>query len=71
MKNKTEQLSQVLMIALGDIAKAQGGIGKLAKRLKVSRPHLYEILSGKHSPRLDNTLDIISGLGFKVKLEPA
>ena len=62
---------RVLMMALGDIAKAQGGIGKLAKRLKVSRPHLYEILSGKHSPRLDNTLDIISGLGFKVKLEPA
>ena len=62
---------RILMMALGDIAKAQGGIGKLAKRLKISRPHLYEILAGKHSPRLDNTLDIISGLGFKVRLETA
>lgn len=67
-KDKDER---ILMMALGDIAKAQGGIGKLAKRLKISRPHLYEILAGKHSPRLDNTLDIISELGFKVRLEPA
>jgi len=62
---------KIFMMALGDIAKAQGGIGKLAKRLKISRPHLYEILAGKHSPSLDNTLDIISGLGFKIRLEPA
>ena len=63
--------AQLLMMALGDIAKAQGGIGKLAKRLKISRPHLYEILAGKHSPSLDNTLDIISGLGFRIRLESA
>jgi len=62
---------KILMMALGDIAKAQGGIGKLSKRLKISRPHLYEILAGKHSPSLDNTLDIISGLGFRIRLESA
>lgn len=67
-KDKDEK---ALMMALGDIARAQGGIGKLAKRLKISRPHLYQILSGKHHPRLDNALDIISGLGFKIRLEAA
>lgn len=60
---------QALMFALRDIAKAQGGIGKLAQRTKVSRPHLYEILASKHSPRLDTALDIFSGLGFRVRLE--
>lgn len=61
---------QALMFALRDIAKAQGGIGKLAKTTRVSRPHLYEILASKHSPSLDTALDIFSGLGFRVRLEP-
>ncbi|MDP3995088.1 MAG: transcriptional regulator [bacterium] len=61
--------TQLLMLALRDIAVAQGGIGKLAQRTRVSRPHLYEILASKHSPSLDTALDIFSGLGFRVRLE--
>jgi probable addiction module antidote protein len=63
--------TKLFMMALRDIAEAQGGIGKLAKRIKVSRPHLYQVLASKHSPRLDTMLDIISGLGFRIKLEAA
>ena len=62
--------TRALMLALRDIAQAQGGIGKLAQRTRVSRPHLYEILASKHSPSLDTALDIFSGLGFRVRLEP-
>ncbi len=62
--------TQMLMLALRDIAVAQGGIGKLAQRTRVSRPHLYEILASKHSPSLHNALDIFTGLGFRVRLEP-
>ena len=53
-----------------DVAEAQGGIGKLAKKTTISREHLYDILASKHNPRLDNWLDILSGLGFRVRLEP-
>jgi probable addiction module antidote protein len=58
-----------LLLAMRDVAEAQGGIGKLAKRTKVSREHLYDILAGKHIPRLDKVLDILSALGFRVRLE--
>lgn len=61
--------TESLLLAMRDVAEAQGGIGKLAKRTTISREHLYEILASKHNPRLDNWLSIISGLGFRVRLE--
>jgi len=62
--------TRAFLSALGVVAEAQGGIGKLAKTTRVSRPHLYEILASKHNPRLDTMLDIFSGLGFRIRLEP-
>ncbi|MBI1929012.1 transcriptional regulator [Candidatus Poribacteria bacterium] len=61
--------TDALLLALGHVAKAQGGIGKLAKRTKVSREHLYDLFASKHQPRLDNMLSILSGLGFRIRLE--
>ena len=58
-----------LLLAMRDVAEAQGGIGRLAKRTSISRQHLYEILASKHNPGLDNWLSILSGLGFRVRLE--
>jgi len=61
---------EALLLAMRDVAEAQGGIGELAKKITISREHLYDTLSGKHTPRLDNWLKIISALGFRVRLEP-
>jgi probable addiction module antidote protein len=61
--------TEVLLLAMRHVAEAQGGIGELAKRTTISREHLYDILASKHNPRLDNWLNIISGLGFRVRLE--
>ena len=61
--------TESLLLAMRDVAQAQGGIGKLAKRTNITRPHLYDILASKHNPRLDNLLDILAGLGFRVRLE--
>lgn len=61
--------TEALLLTMRDVAEAQGGIGELAKRTAVSREHLYEILAGKYNPRLDNWLNILSGLGFRVRLE--
>ncbi|MCG2689845.1 transcriptional regulator [Candidatus Parcubacteria bacterium] len=58
-----------LLLAMRDVANAQGGVGKLAKKTSVNRQHLYDILAGKHNPKLNNWLDILSALGFKIKLE--
>jgi len=61
--------TEALLLAMRDVAEAQGGVGQLAKRTAISRQHLYEILASKHNPRLDNWLSILSGLGFRVRLE--
>lgn len=59
-----------LLLALRDVAEAQGGVGELARRAGVNREHLYRVLSNRSNPRMDNLLAIISGLGFRVRLEP-
>lgn len=61
--------TETLLLAMRDVAEAQGGIGQLAKRTSITREHLYDILASKHNPRLDNWLSILSGLGFRVRLE--
>ncbi len=60
---------EALLLALRHVAKAQGGIGQLAKRTDISRQHLYNILASKHQPRFDNMLSILSALGFRIRLE--
>lgn len=59
-----------LLLALKDVAKAQGGIGALSQRTGLNREHLYRVLSSKNQPRLDKLLAIISGLGFRMRLAP-
>tara|TARA_A100001037_G_scaffold257153_1_gene243616 strand:- start:518 stop:850 length:333 start_codon:yes stop_codon:yes gene_type:complete len=59
-----------LLLALKDVAKAQGGIGALSQRAGLNREHLYRVLSSKSQPRLDKLLAIVSGLGFRIRLEP-
>ncbi len=61
--------TDALLLALGHVAKAQGGIGQVAKRTGMSREHWYEILAGKQTPRLDHWLAALSALGFRVRLE--
>ena len=34
------------MMALRNVAEAQGGLGSLAKKTQLNRPHLYKVLSG-------------------------
>jgi DNA-binding phage protein len=60
---------QALLLAMRNVTEAQGGISELAKRTTISHEHLYNILNSKDDPGLDNWLDIISGLGFRVRLE--
>jgi len=72
--------TEALLLAMRDVAKAQEDIGKLAEcgclphtpqysRTDISCQHLYDVLASKHTPRLDNPLDILLGLGFRIRLE--
>ena len=52
-----------LLLALRDVAQAQGGVGALADRSGLNREHLYRVLSSRSKPKIDNLMAIISALG--------
>ena len=58
-----------LLLALRDAAQAQGGVGALAERAGLNREHLYRVISSRSKPKLDNLMDIISALGFRLRLD--
>jgi probable addiction module antidote protein len=61
--------AEVFMLALRNVAQAYGGIGKLSERTKLSREHLYRILSKRGNPRLVTLDTLLRGLGFKLSIE--
>ncbi|MFN3233840.1 MAG: DNA-binding protein [Gammaproteobacteria bacterium] len=59
---------KALLLALKDVAEAQGGIGWLAKETHLNREHLYYLLSGKGNPRLDTLSLIFKAFGFHLNI---
>lgn len=55
--------------ALGIVARARGGIGKLAEETGLQRQALYRALSAEGNPRLDTFLRVLAALGVTLKAE--
>jgi probable addiction module antidote protein len=62
--------SEHLMVALRNVAEAQGGVPELARRLKKGKTSLYKALSEQGNPRLKTVGTILQGLGYRLTLEP-
>ena len=62
--------TSALLLALKDIAAAQGGLGKLAQQTNLNRAHIYKALSREGNPRLDTLEKILNSLGFRLSIEP-
>ena len=60
--------SEALLLALRNLAEAQGGITELAQRTNINRQHLYRILSNKGNPRLQTFGKLLNGLGFHLSV---
>lgn len=54
------------LLALRDVAEAQGGLARLAKETGIARQSLYKTLSPKGNPRLDTLLSVLSALNFSL-----
>ena len=65
---QNDQDKEALLLALKDVAQAQGGIGWLAKETHLNREHLYYLLSGKGNPRLDTLSLIFKAFGFHLNV---
>jgi len=56
--------TEVFLLALQNVVKAQGGITKLAKKSNKSRTSLYKALSKNGNPYLKSTKEILSAVGM-------
>lgn len=63
--------TDVFLLALKDIAEAQGGMSKLANQASLSRQSLYRTLSRTGNPKLGNVFSILSSLGLEMHITPA
>lgn len=61
----------VFLLALKDVAEAQGGMGKLAKVSSLNRQSLYRTLSRTGNPKMTNIFSILSSLGMELHIRPA
>jgi len=68
---QNDQDKEALLLALKDVAEAQGGIGWLAKETHLNREHLYYLLSGRGNPKLDTLSLILKAFGFHLNVAVA
>lgn len=59
-----------LLLALRNIAEAEGGMAAVAERAHVKRESLYRMLSARGNPALSNLLTILHGMGLKMTIQP-
>lgn len=60
---------EAFLLALRDVADAQGGLTKLAERTRLNRQNLYKALSGHADPKLETIGTILHGLGFRLTVQ--
>ena len=57
------------LLALRDIAEAQGGMGWLAKQSELNRENLYRTLSVRGNPRFFNLLAVLDAFGLELSIQ--
>jgi len=62
---------EALLDTLRLVAKAQGGLAKLARKASVSRQALHEALSSKGNPRVRTFQNVLGSLGLQMVVKPA
>ena len=60
---------EVFLLALRNVAEAQGGVAKLADKANLNRENLYRMLSERGNPELQSLDAILHALGFPLAIE--
>ena len=60
---------RTLLIALRHVAKARGGIAKVAREAGIRREVVDRALSGKRSPKVDTVFAILEAMKIKLNYE--
>ena len=62
-----EESQKLFLIALRNVAEAQGGVGALAKKAHVGRESLYKTLSRAGNPKWHTLVSLILSLGLNLR----
>ncbi|MGD9108507.1 MAG: putative addiction module antidote protein [Gammaproteobacteria bacterium] len=61
---------EAFLLALRDVAQAQGGLAKLSKNTNLNRESLYKTLSSKGNPKFQTMGLLLKSLGFHLIIKP-
>jgi probable addiction module antidote protein len=59
---------EIFLLALRDVARARGGVAKLAESTELNREHLYRMLSKDGNPELRSLEALLDALGFRLAI---
>lgn len=57
---------ELFLLALRNVAEAQGGVAQLAEKTKLNRENLYKMLSERGNPELRSLDALLHALGFRL-----
>ena len=63
-----EESQHLFLLAVRNVAEAQGGVSALAKKAHLGRESLYKTLSEKGNPKWHTLVSLIIALGFNLRL---
>lgn len=63
-----KESQHLFLIALRNVAEAQGGVANLAKKARVGRESLYKTLSEKGNPKWHTLVSLVIALGLNLRL---
>jgi len=61
---------EAFLLALRDVAHAQGGMTAIAEKTHVSRSSLYKTLSKRGNPEFSSISKLLHGMGLRLTVEP-
>ncbi|MGH7207453.1 MAG: addiction module antidote protein [Nitrospiraceae bacterium] len=66
-----EEDPELFLLALRNVAEAQGGVAQLAEKTKLNRESLYKMLSQRGNPELRSLDALLHALGFRLAVTAA
>ena len=59
-----------IMLALRQVARAQGGVAKIARKAKLTREATYKMLSRSGNPELRSLSAVLKATGLRIAVKP-
>lgn len=60
---------ELFLLALRNIAEAQGGVSAIAEKAHLNRENLYRMLSKKGNPEIKSLLTLLSAMGLRLTVK--